>query len=292
MGIDLDSHLTLMPSSVHIAVNSKLHISSLIHIQDPDSMLIIHSTVIRVALIIKAEDNRQLIGGGIIAEQPSLRLKYYYVSVFTFCHFHICPRDSQHDLIIHTELISDRYLGHGTLIIQQIHPVSSVADPEILFHIVIYPVFPLRSRNNVIQKQGSRLGRNLGQPDRGRLYLLHLQVSPGDLAETAVNIYFMKRTVILQSGIGFQVYRQFPGSLPVIELLVKIPAEIQLFLRIQITAPTHPGIVRSLSAVSQAQYNLQSIIRIPFDQVFQGNGAADPPCPDLKLLYLRIFDQP
>ena len=70
IGVELDAHLPLVPSAVHVSVDGELHIAALVHVQNLDGMLIVHGTGIRVLRVIEAEGQSKLVGGDIVAEEP------------------------------------------------------------------------------------------------------------------------------------------------------------------------------------------------------------------------------
>ena len=100
VGIQLDAHFPLMPSAVHVPVDGELHIAAFVHVQNLDGMPVVHGPGIRVFPVEKAEDNRQLIVGHIVAEQLARGNKHDHIPVFTLRHGHIGPCDAQQNFVV------------------------------------------------------------------------------------------------------------------------------------------------------------------------------------------------
>ena len=216
ISINPDSHLSLMSAPVHIAINHKLNVAALMYIQYSNTMLGVHCPRVCILRIIKAKDHCQLIGFHIIAKKPSRHLKHNHISVFALHHGYLRICDTQEQFVITAHFSGVRYLCHGSLKIQQIHSIRGIAQAVVLFHHIISSVFPFLCRYDIIGSQGRRLLRNLHKARHRFAHFPDPQVTPGNLPETAMNIYLVKRAVIFQLGVGLQIFCKFPCSLLII----------------------------------------------------------------------------
>ena len=193
-------------------------------------MLVVHGAGVRVLLVVEAEDQGELVGGDVVAEEPVGRHECYYISVFALPHVHVFPGNAQHDAVLHPQLLRVRNLVHGTLVGQQVDPVRGVANPVVLPHPVIGALPLLPGGHHVVHEERGRLLPYLRQPDLRLPDLLHLQIAPCELSEAAVDVHAVVRAVVLQPGIGLHVLGQLPGSLLIVQAFMEVQAEGRLSL--------------------------------------------------------------
>ena len=257
-----------MSSAVHVAVYGKFYIAALVHIEDLDTVMVIQRTTVRIVLVIEREDHREPIGHRVIAKQLSPIGKYHGISIGALHHVHIFIRDPQENLIIGIHPPGIRDLRHGPLIIQQIHSLRGISDAIVFFHAIIYLIFPLTGRHYKIHQQGSNVPIHLYQAQGSCSLLGRLQVPPGNLLEIAVDVHFVKSTVIRQFRIRFQVFSQFLCRFFVIQFPMEIRCELQDLCDMQVVVPQNRRIIVDLLFPFQFQDQGQAVLCIDIDQVF------------------------
>ena len=113
-----------MASPVHIAIYKENHVAPLIHMEQLHLMALIQGSFIQVPLIIKGKQKGHLIFRKVIAKQPVPCDKGKVIAPVAFQKGNIPAGDPQHDFIIGIHIaLWVKYLVHGPLKIQQVHPV-------------------------------------------------------------------------------------------------------------------------------------------------------------------------
>ena len=92
-------------------------------------------------------------------------------------------------------------------------------------------------RHYKIHQQGSNVPIHLYQAQGSCSLLGRLQVPPGNLLEIAVDVHFVKSTVIRQFRIRFQVFSQFLCRFFVIQFPMEIRCELQDLCDMQVVVP-------------------------------------------------------
>ncbi len=295
VGIELDAHLSLMPSPVHIPVYGKLHIVALVHIQDLQIEPAVHLAdiplypIVLGLVLIKRKKQRQSVGGHIVTAKSSGRFKDHNIAVLTLQQSRVLPHNSQHNLVAAINIpLHSGNLVHGPLKFQQIYPLRGIADSVQFFHQVAVLVPAAACGHQVMKFHGSCLCGQFHQI-HGRLgQAPHVQISPGNLLKAAVNIHLVKSSIVpLRTAL--QILDQVPGGLLIKSLLVKVPHILQFFISPGIVTPYGPGVIPDFPTAVIGEHQRQRILLVLLNQILQGclhpYGTPGRKLRDLGILY-------
>ena len=128
-----------MGTTVHIAVDHKIHTSRLVNINNFNVVFPVVFPFVNAFISNKAKHLGELVAALIVTPKFSLLDKAYNISLFIAGKLHLTVPDAQLDIIIVERLIfRPENLIHGPLIVQEIHPVVCIADSVILFYIIVF----------------------------------------------------------------------------------------------------------------------------------------------------------
>ena len=197
VGVERDSRLALMAAPVHVAVHQKIHAARLVHIQDPDRVLIEASP--QIVSLPEAEHQRQLILRRVVAPELPVLHEADDVLFLVFPVLHLGIQNSQIDGFLREHgRIRFKNPIHPPLIIQQIHPLLRIPDPEGLRHLIALRLFLLVCIIQLVLQADRGDGvlnlRNVG-PDLS-LRRLHLHIGPDHLVITGMDGYIVKGIVV------------------------------------------------------------------------------------------------
>ena len=107
-----------------------------------------------------------------------------------------------------------------------------------------------------------------------------------------MDVHFVERSIVLQSGIGLQILCQFPRRFLIKQALMKIPTERQLLLHMEAGTPNDPGIIGYLLPIFQCEQNGERIFGILLNQVFQGDPSVNLSLRGHIIRDFRILNEP
>ena len=195
--------------------------------------------------------------------------KRKYFAAVALHHFHMRIRNAQHDLISHKgRIILRKNFTHLPFIIQQIHPVRSLADTVNLFHGGIgFPALP-DVVYQIFHRDGCGLLRNLPDGENRLRYLLHLQPGPANLGRRVVYRYPAERSII---GVAFRLQILAKLARPSVTegCRIKIPHKFQLFLHAVAVRLNNPHIITDAPAILQIHEKGQPIFRFFLNEILQ-----------------------
>ena len=145
-----------MPSPVHIAIHCKGDVSAFINVQDLHLLSVVQCPNVLHIASEQSVDLGQLVVIGVIGIQVPRLLKHHNIAILTLQVGHLLIPDTQQHLIVGIQFFHLRKLGHGSLIIQQVHSVRGIADPVVFFR-MIDRVLLSPSSHQIMDGEGCRL---------------------------------------------------------------------------------------------------------------------------------------